>query len=196
MNVKNFVLGIGIVIVYALMLWQGIEAFYPSPQYDDFCDNVNKFRNLVPGTGECDYPEILHEQEQQCYEQDGRPIYDYDDAGCAVGVKECDYCSKKWDNARDDYSQRLFVIALIVGLITFIVGFSILKIEPVGSALIGSGIWAVFYGSVWNWRNFSNIWRFLLLALVFVLLIWFTIRLNRVGKKKKKGFFKGLFGKK
>ena len=27
MNVKNLILGIGIVIVFALVLWQGIEAF-------------------------------------------------------------------------------------------------------------------------------------------------------------------------
>ena len=91
-----------------------------------------------------------------------------------------------YDMARDRYSKNVFIISLVAGVITFIVGFFVLSIEPVGSALIGSGIWAIFYGTVWNWRNFGNVWRFLLLLVVLIVLIWLAVRLNR---KRKGGFW-------
>jgi len=157
MNVKNLVLGIGIVIVYALVLWQGVEAFYPSPQFDDYCSEV------IP-----------------------KPILD---EGSRVPIKiEDDFkeCREEFNSARDSHSSVVFVIALIVGILTLVLGYFVLSVEPVGSALIGSGIWAIFWGSVINWRNFSNIWRFLLLLFALVLLIWLTLRLNRPEKKRKK----------
>ena len=97
MNVKILVLGIGIVIVYALMLWQGIEAFYPSPQYDKFC-SATEFRGpyaekISPGAGNCTFSKQLQEQTDKCYADQGQPIYEYDDSGCTVAIKECNYCN-------------------------------------------------------------------------------------------------------
>lgn len=192
MNVKNLVLGIGIVIVFALVLWQGIEAFYPSPLYENFCKNrefeISPAKPLPSGiTLNCTFSKTLQEEEQQCYSQKGRPIYEYDNNGCAIAIKECDMCQKQFDDAMNQHSKIVFFVALIVGIITLIVGYAILSIEPVGSALIGSGIWSFFYGTVVNWRNFTNIWRFLLLLLALVLLIWIAIRLNT--QKQAKGFW-------
>ncbi len=87
----------------------------------------------------------------------------------------------------DVHSNRVFVISVIVGLITFVVGLFLLAKEPVGSALMASGIWAVFYGVVKNWRNFSEAWRFLILFVLLVVLIWLAMRYN---EKKKWGFFR------
>ncbi len=170
MNVKNIVLGIGIVVVFALALWQGIEAFYPSPQYEDYCNFNN---GPVPGT---------ENNATFCQENGGMWNNGY-----------CDYysrCQKDYDDARDPHAKVVFFISLIVAIIVIIVGFSILSIEPVGSALIGSGIWAVFWGSVVNWRNLSDIWRFLLLLVVLILLIWVALKLNKKETKLKKIFNK------
>ncbi len=191
MNVKNLVLGLGIVIVYALALWQGIEAFYPSPQYDKFC-SIGRYdpyypTKPMPGEFQCNSSRSFQEQQNQCYADGGQPVFEYDDNGCGISVKECDMCNKEFNEAADSHAKNVFVIAIIIGIITLIVGYTIFSIEPVGSALIGSGIWAIFYGSVINWRNFSNVWRFLLLLLALVIIIWVTLRLN---KTKKKGFFK------
>ncbi len=183
---KNIVLGIGIVIVYALVLWQGIEAFYPSPQYDDFC-TAGRFEAYYPKTlpaGEsCNYSQELRDAESKCYAEKGNPIYDYDDKGCYVSVKACDYCQRDFEEADKAHAKVVFVIAVIMGIITLIVGYSLLSTEPVGSALIGSGIWAIFWGAVINWRNFSSIWRFLLLLAALIIIVWFALRLNRPNKK-------------
>ena len=86
--------------------------------------------------------------------------------------------------------DQIIVIALIAGIITLLIGYHILKSEPVGSALMASGIGAIFYGSVRNWENLSDIWRFLLLLAALILLILITVRVNRVGAKKRWMFWK------
>ncbi|MBS3088731.1 hypothetical protein J4402_03025 [Candidatus Pacearchaeota archaeon] len=187
MNIKNLVLGIGIVVVFALVLWQGIEAFYPSPKYDDFC-SVNRFDypKIIPSGIQCASSQQLQAQEQQCYQDKGQPVYEYDDNGCQISIKECDYCNKEYESARDAHSKIVFVISIIVAFIAIIFGYAILSIEPVGSALLGSGIWAIFYGTLINWRNFTEIWRFLLLLIALILLILIAYRLN---SQKKKSFW-------
>lgn len=189
-NVKNIVLGIGIFIVYMLMLGYGIEAFYASPKYDDFCTS-GRFQGYYPDKSvpasptNCSYSQQLRDAEQVCIADKGEPIYQYDDSGCTVSVKECNYCRRDFDEADKKYSKIVFVIALIAGIVTLFIGYTILSVEPVGSALMASGVGAIFYGSVRNWQNLSDIWRFLLLLIALVLLVWIALRLNR----KKKGFF-------
>lgn len=159
MKIKKFVLGMGIVIVYALVLWQGVQAFYPEPQYEDFC-GFREGRPFPLDRGvDCSFSEELRNKEQACWDIKGEFRYEYDVAGCPIGGT-CDDCRIEYDEARDVYSRNVFIVALIVGVITFILGFSILSVEPVGSALLGSGVWAVFYGTVINWRNFSSGLRF------------------------------------
>ncbi|MDO8508791.1 MAG: hypothetical protein Q7S27_03850 [Nanoarchaeota archaeon] len=187
-NVKNIVLGIGIVIIYGLVLWQGIEAFYPMPQYDDFCP-AGRFEPAyfpskpLPAGESCSFSRELQEAERACYAERGNPIYEYDENGCQIALKSCDYCNRDLEKAIDEHSKIVFIIAIIIGVITLIVGYGVLSTEPVGSALIGSGIWAIFWGSAINWRNFSSVWRFSLLLVALVLVVWFALRLNKPGKK-------------
>ena len=179
MKFKNIVLGIGIVIVFALVLWQGIETFYPSQQYEDYCGNVSvpqsiesqKMAAAVPGV---DY---VYSNATFCLAHNGTWQNGY-----------CDYyyvCQKSYESAMDGHSRVVFYISLIVAVIAFIIGFLILSVEPVGSALLGSGVWAIFYGSVVNWRNIGVAFRFVLLLFVLVLLIYIALRLNRKDKKSK-----------
>ena len=186
MNVKNLVLGVGIFIVFMLMLGYGIEAFYPSPKYDQFCKGMNygAYPSKVPVEQNCTFSKTLQEQTDECYADEGQPVYEYDDLGCTVAIKECDLCNKQFNDAQKSYSKVLFVISLIAGIATLLVGYTILSIEPVGSALMASGVGAIIYGSIRNWQNLSDVWRFLLLLVALVLLIWITIRIN---SQKKKG---------
>src|SRR5690606_29182276 len=138
-KIKNLVLGIGIIIVFALALWQGIEAFYPSPQYNDFCQEF------------IERPRVTGEEINQslCEEQGGVWRNNY-----------CDYyyeCQQDYNQARDQHAKVVFLISIIVALIAIIVGYFVLSIEPVGSALIGSGIWSIFWGTLINWSNFSGV---------------------------------------
>lgn len=187
MNVKNLVLGIGIFIVFLLMLNYGIEAFYKTPQYDGFCKNIGepypvKYGYANPGVN-CTFNKALQEQVDQCAQQGGYPVYEYDDNGCTISLKECNLCQKEFNEADKEHSKVVFIIALIAGIITLLVGYTVLSVEPVGSALMASGVGAIFYGSVRNWQNLSDVWRFLLLVVALVLLVWIALRINK-GRKK------------
>ena len=181
MNVKNLVLGVGIVIVFALVLWQGFEAFYPTPLYEIFCNQTVFMGKTSP---------VIAQQNcfvsQKIRNNGGLPVYGYDVTGCATEFKECNFCNKEYEAAALSHSKIVFVISLIVAILAVITGYFVLSIEPVGSALMGSGIWAIFYGTVVNWRNFTTVWRFLLLFLVFIVLVWITLRLNKERKGEKR----------
>jgi len=159
MSVKNLILGIGIFIVYMLMLGYGIEAFYESPRFEDYCDEFERPRFPI---GEINESEAAKSKE--CYDQ--------------------------YNNVRENYDKNIFLIALIAGLITIVIGYFILEQEPVGSALIASGLGAIFYGSVRNWGNFSDVLRFLMLLLALIFLIWLSLGLNKKSKKKFWEFWK------
>ena len=190
MNVKNIVLGIGIFIVFLLMLNYGIEAFYKSPKYDDFCkpsaDRYLAKPYAYPESANCTFSRALQEQVDKCTSDGGFAVYGYDDNGCYTSLKECNFCQKEYDRERIAHDKVVFVIAIIVGIITLFIGFLVLSTEPVGSALMASGVGAIFYGSVRNWENLSNVWRFLLLLLALVLLVWIALRLNRQRKDKSR----------
>ncbi len=187
MKVKNLVLGIGIFIVFMFLLHNGIRAFYqPAPMYNDFCNFEGNFPREVkplPQGQTCTYPASLREAEQTCYSGKGQPVYNYDEFGCQVSVKECDYCQKEYDDKLQAHNKVVFIIALVVGILTLIVGYTILSVEPVGSALMASGIGGIVYGTITNWQNLGNIGRFLLLLLAFILLIWIALKLNTANKK-------------
>lgn len=176
MKFKNFVLGVGIFIVFALSLFQGLETFYPTPQYDDFCD----FRSgpIVTKPTECTNNLELQNRADQCWQSNGEFVYKYDSNGCAIDGS-CDGCRIDYEDALDEHSKYVFIISIVIGIISFISGMVLLKTEPVGSALMASGIWSVFYGVVKNWRNFSDSWRFLLLFVLLIVLIWVALRFNK-----------------
>ena len=81
--------------------------------------------------------------------------------------------------------QRFFIISIIAGLFTLFIGYAFLATEPVGSSLLASGIGAIFMGSVGNWRYLGNIFRFLLLVISLIFLIWIALRLNKDKRKFK-----------
>ncbi|MEK6896536.1 MAG: hypothetical protein AABX12_03720, partial [Nanoarchaeota archaeon] len=188
MNVKNLVLGIGIFIVYLLVLNYGIEAFYPSPQYDEFCRGqqgyyAEPFAKPIRENVNCTVSPSPQQQDI-CIRDGGNLVADtYDANGCALTFK-CDMCNKEFNDAQKVHSQSVFIISIIAGIITLIIGYAILTMDPVGSALMASGVGALVYGSIRNWQNLSNIWKFLLLLVALILLIWIAIRINRVSQKK------------
>ncbi len=185
MNFKNFVFGLGIFVVFALVLFQGLETFYPTPEWDDYCS----FRGgpIVSGKSvECSNVPGLQSKAEACWQIKGEFVYEYDFDGCTIDGY-CDECSIKYNEDKDTHSNRIFIIAILIGILVFVVGLFLLSTEPVGSALMASGIYSVFFGVIVNWRNFSNSWKFLLLFVLLIVLIWVALRFNR---KKKAGFFR------
>ncbi len=184
MRFKNIVLGLGIFIVYFLVLLYGIQTFFPEPKYEDYCTYRYPSIYRDPGVN-CTYPPELAAKEQACYAIKGEFRQEFNNNGCVIGGY-CDECGINYQNALSDYNTKVFWISLIAGLVTLIIGYGILSIEPVGSALMASGVLAVIYGSVRNWQNFTSAIKFGLLLFVLVVLILLAVRINKIAKSKKK----------
>lgn len=197
MNMKNVVLGIGIFIVFMFLLHNGIRAFYMPPEYSDFatCRDAGygengayyySYPDKFGVTTNCTVSGAIREQEQQCSIQGGQVLYNYDDAGCIASIKECNFCQQEFNEAMKEYNRNVFIISLIIGIIVLIAGYTILSVEPVGSALMGSGIGAIVYGTIRNWENLGNLGRFVLLLLALVLLVWIALRINKQSHHRKR----------
>ncbi len=185
MKFKNIILGVGIFVVFILVVLQGLKTFYPDPEYQDFCD----FRATLPNVGtaqDCKVIPTIGLKETNCYKAGGEFVWAYDADGCPINGY-CDACRMDYEDALDIHFNKVFIIAIIIGLITFVVGLFLLVKEPVGSALMASGIWGVFYGVIVNWRNFNGAWRFLLLFVLLMILVWLALKFN---EKRKWGFFR------
>lgn len=176
-KVKGVIVGIGIFLIYMFALGYGFQAFYPGPQWQDYCAQLNKPIPYIDGTN-CARTAEMNQLENQCYADGGQPAYDVDAKGCQV-FKECDFCNKEFEKVHNSHTNVVFVIALIIGLITIGIGFAVLSVEPVGSALIASGIGALVYGTIQNWQNFTAVWRFVLLFIVLVLLVLLGLHMSK-----------------
>jgi hypothetical protein len=186
MKIKNVILGIGILVVFGLAFHQGLETFYSTPKYEDYCGSRSG-----PNIREINCPIVqgLQNKANQCWDSKGEFIYEYDSNGCPISGN-CDSCRIDYEDDLDKHAKFVFIIAVVVGVIAFVFGFFLLKTEPVGSALMASGIWSIFFGVVRNWRNFTDSWRFLILFVLLVVLIFIALRFN-----SKSGFFRRLRNK-
>ncbi len=86
---------------------------------------------------------------------------------------------------RELYNMSIFLIAGITG-IGCIVGGSFLKIENVGSGLIGGGILTVIYGIIRYWGDAENILRVIIIGIALGVLIWIGFKKHKDNDKKKK----------
>ena len=183
MNVKNLIIGIGIFIIYLLAVNYGIHAFYPEPKYEKFCSGEYGRYSIkqdysYPSVN-CTFSKELQKQVDFCYQDGGNPIFEYDENGCNVAVERCDYCNKEYNESLAKYNKNYFLISLILGIITLLIGYFVLFVEPVGSSLMAAGVGAIFFGSVRNWQNLSDILRFVLLLVALILLVWIGLRVNK-----------------
>lgn len=87
-----------------------------------------------------------------------------------------------YDEYKDEDNKRnlvVSVICIVIGISIIILGYFLLKLDIIGIALMASGIGAIIIGGLFNWSNFGEMWRFLLLLVAFVFLILLAIRLNK-----------------
>jgi len=158
---KPTLLAIAIAIIFAFFVGAGIAAFYPSPEYQDFCSNERY--PVLKQSDDCTFVE-----RPMCGKGYADPIYTSE--GC-VESYVCETCNIDYGDARDKHNQTLFIVTVIAGLIAIIVGVA-LPVAPVAQGLMGGGMLIILYGLLRNWHNFGAVVRFIILGLVLAALIW------------------------
>jgi hypothetical protein len=173
MSFKQVLLSIAIAIVFVFFVGFGIDTFYQSPEYKDFCEDES-FRKPYPidlrESSNCTYVEPSQELTKECTAKEGNLVPDRDKQGCVEGYY-CEICDKEYKDVNEVYNRNVFLIAVGIGIIVLIIGFA-LKIPSVSSGLMAGGILSILYGTIRYWGDLPDYGRFIILGLTLAILIW------------------------
>ncbi len=175
MDVKNLFLGLAIFILTMFVIIYGFNSFYPSPEYEKYC---NFSFTRVNTSEEC---ESLGGEWEEFYIKEG-------EKGGSCDLYSS--CREEYDEAREDYSLKRFLILLPFAILVIILGAVFFNLESVGAGLMGGGIGTMIFGIGDYWGYASDKVRFLLSALGLFVLIFFTYWFNnKIGKRTNKKFW-------
>lgn len=175
MDIKNFVIGIAIIIMTIFVTVYGINTFYPKVEYSDFCD---EFKTV----------EVINNSER-CEEIGGK--WDSYEGVRSVELEPTGYCDRdficreEYETAREIYSRNLFLIALPLGIMIIILGTLMFSLESVGAGLMGGGVGLILWGVGSFWRFADNWLKFVLSFVGLIILIGLAYYFNMKLIKKK-----------
>ena len=169
MKIKDVLLAVAIMILTIFVTFYGINTFYPSVDYSDFCDEFKPVQII-------DTQESCEGAGGKWTAQEIRCITE----PCPQGFCDTDFnCREDLEKARESRSKYVFFIALPLGILILILGAFLFELEAVGVGLMGGGVGTLIYGSGAFWPYTQNWVRFLLSLLGLVILIWFSYYFSR-----------------
>jgi len=189
-KVKIVLLSISIAIVLAFFIGYGISTFYKEPQYEDFCGE--KEFKLYSDKETCEA------NDGKWMEFEGKPIPIANDQFLCTKISEKDnsytlncekseieresgncnsdfYCREEFDDVRKKYNRNVFIISVILGVASIILGIY-LNLTSVSSGLMGGGVLTFIYGSLRYWGDMGEYLRFSILAISLAILIWLAYK--------------------
>ena len=182
MKAKEVAMIIALAILGAAFVGLFVDAVYEAPKYEDFCPqkyNAEPYPKYVtPGQEPlCTYVAPNEEIDiiNKCYADKGQPEFNNDAKGCQTTFKECNYCNKYFNEARDIYNRNLFYINAPIGLIAIVVGL-FLSYEVIGTGFMFSGILLLAYATMRYFSDMSKIFRVVVIFIELVLLIMISIK--------------------
>lgn len=187
-SLKQTGLIIGIAIVFTFFIFFTIEAFYPQPKYEDYCNQTYRYSPrsmMVPYAEKTSCPDPWAPREvEECQVRKGTPTFKVDNVtGCDM-YDTCDFCSIEFEKVNDVYQRNIFIISAIVGISSILFGLYFNVAFMSGGFLFG-GILVLAVGTI---RYFAqgHVDRYLRMIVLFVeLLILIWIGYKKVVKKGK-----------
>jgi hypothetical protein len=162
---KKVIITVAITIIFLLFIGYGIEVFNPDVNREDYCPK--------------DVWEI--QEEDEClnaggiwgagYEGIPRPVEGEMKSFC----QEPRSCYEDYDKARATQDKRVFIAAVVIGLLA-VIGGLILHKDIAGTGILSGGLLVIFYGTVRYWRHADEVLKFILLGIVLAVLLWITYK--------------------
>lgn len=124
-------LGVFVAIMLAIFVNLVVSYIYEGPKYEDYCKNSFsgpypiKYGVDTASCQNCTFSKSLQEQVSSCEQDGGIPVYEYNSLGCTSALKDCDFCSKEFDQATKAYNRRTFFIYAAVGFVLIVFGLFI-----------------------------------------------------------------------
>ena len=177
---KNFaltiLLGVFIAIMVSILFNLIVSYVYEGPEYGEFCrlemkligeygaKPIGEYDIIPEKCLNCTFSKALQEKFDNCSSEGGIPIGEYDDNGCIIALKECNFCNKNFENEMKTYNKNSFFIFAPIGFILIVVG---LFVSPllIQIATLPAGAILVIEAAM---RNFDDK---LMIIITFALLI-------------------------
>ncbi|MBU0577647.1 hypothetical protein KKF73_03710 [Patescibacteria group bacterium] len=176
-KVLSAVFGIGIAVVVYVTMLLGIQAFYPAPDYDDFCTEEIRYSEPLLGYEGCTDDMTLGQCRQQIKEGE-------------AGDTEMQKCHEDYNAAEEVYGKNFFIIASILGVIAVLVSFFLfikvtsITVINITSGIACSGIVMILWAFMRGWESTDEKLKFVVGLIIAVIIITLTVILNkREGKK-------------
>jgi len=142
MLAKKFAVGVGIAIIFPLMIHYGVSTFSPPPKWEDYRikNYYEKHKRATP------------EEQKKLEEEQNR----------------LDEQRKK---AEKRFQKHLFFVAVPLGIIAIIIG-AFLSIQAIGTGLMFGGIFSVCDGYFNYWYELADPLKFVSMLITFIVLIF------------------------
>lgn len=160
MKVVNFVLGLGTALILGALIILGIKAFYPEPVAPTY-PVIAPSAPVVP----CASADV------QCQQNNAQIEAQQQDQQNQFNEEQDAYTA-----AMQIYDYYIFIIANIIGIIIFAIGFWMLFATAVAaqSVPIGimiAGLWSIIYGYGAGWDSVNNQLKFFIGLIIALLVI-------------------------
>jgi hypothetical protein len=173
MKIVNIILGLGTAIILGALINLGIRAFYPEPVPPDYGAITKPFL-AYPPQAPCAANDI------QCKKE----LADYN-AKQMTQQEEYNKVQKVYDDAMKLYNRNVFIVANLVGIVVFIVGFwlvftTAIATQSVPIGIMMAGLWSIIYGYARGWGSIDDRLKFFVGLVVAALVIggsvWLIMR--------------------
>lgn len=170
LHVLKWVLVVAIVVVLNLFFNFAIKLAYDAPEWDKFCPQQQV--TITPDT------------QDKCVAAGGawtenvapvKPV--------TVGETQprgwCDpnfTCQKNYQAALDVYNRNVFIVLVVAGLISLVIGFFLSNISAVSLGLSLGGVLSFIIGTIRYWSNMDDYLRVIILGLALAALIWLGVK--------------------
>jgi heme/copper-type cytochrome/quinol oxidase subunit 4 len=168
MKVINIVMGIATAVILGALINLGIAAFYPAPVYPSYPPAAVVTRPCASGDTACvtAQGQAIQDQQQQYQQQE-----------------------KTYEAAVKIYGRNLFIIANIIGIIMFALGFWFvfgitLPSLGVPIGIMFAGLWSIVYGYAAGWGSVGDQLKFFIGLVIAVLVIGGSMWLMQRYQKK------------
>jgi len=155
-DIRKIIIILVIGALFAFFVNALIEAVYPSPDYNDYCEDRAP---LLPG------------------EMPGEDTYSPDED------KEC---YQEFENDREKYNLVVFYVSVILGMIAIIVGLMLPSERDdlnqwIGSGFMLGGFFTLFVGTIRAYGDLHRVIRPIILLIELLIVIYVSYR--KIGKK-------------
>lgn len=193
-KVKKTLMTIAIALILVFFVGYGVNTFYEEPKWQDFCEErIGK--GLYETKESCE----ASGGKWTTYSERGEPmaepvklstnqlictqvsaVGDTVELSCikkgesedTTGWCNPNYqCEEDYKNAKNPHNRISFIILAIIGIIIVLISTVVLKENVVSYGALGGGILTILYGTIRFWGAIPDIWRFIILGVVLIVLI-------------------------